>query len=134
MSELINDRDWNMDDALHELTHVRQDMAGLLQLRPKMPKPQPWPSSSSPLHVSGSQKGKGKQTQSKGKGKQKGKPQWVTDTRNADGSTKPLCMRFQLGKCKLSDCKFSHLCSYPTPAGHACGGSHGAMEHKQVPH
>ena len=134
MAELINDRDWTMDDALHELTHVRQDMAGLLQLRPKLPKPQPWSSSSSSFSASGSQKGTGKQNQSKGKGKQKGKPQWVTEIRNSDGSTKPLCMRFQLGKCKLSDCKFSHQCAYPTPAGHACGGTHGAMEHKQIAH
>ena len=133
MAELMNDRDWNMDDALHELTHVRQDLAGLLQLRPKMPKPQSWPSSS-PFSSTSSQKGKGKQTQSKGKGKQKGKPQWVTETRNPDGSAKALCMRFQLGKCKLSDCKFSHQCAYPTAAGHACGGSHGALEHKQIPH
>ena len=133
MAELMNDRDWNMDDALHELTHVRQDLAGLLQLRPKMPKPQSWPSSS-PFSSTSSQKGKGKQTQSKGKGKQKGKPQWVTETRNPDGSTKALCMRFQLGKCKLSDCNFSHQCAYPTAAGHACGGSHGALEHKQIPH
>ena len=70
MAELMNDRDWNMDDALHELTHVRQDLAGLLQLRPKMPKPQSW-LSSSPFSSTSSQKGKGKQTQSKGKGKQK---------------------------------------------------------------
>eukprot|EP00435_Cladocopium_sp_Y103_P018778 s4100_g4.t1 len=137
MAELINDRDWTMDDALHELTHVRQDLAGLLQLRPKIPKPQLWSSSPSSSSPPGAQKGKGKQTSSKGKGKQKGKgnqPQWITEIRTADGSTKPLCMRFQLGKCKLSDCKFAHQCAYPAPAGHACGGPHGAMDHKQTPH
>ena len=29
MADLFNERDWTMDDALYEFTHVRQDMAGV---------------------------------------------------------------------------------------------------------
>ena len=89
ISELLNDRNWNMDDALHEVTHVRQDMAGLLQFRPKMNKPQPWTTSAPSSRLSSSPKGKGKSTHPKGKGKQKGKVHWVTEIRNSDGSVKP---------------------------------------------
>lgn len=38
MAELVNERQWSFDQALHELTHVRSDLAVLLQLRPKVPK------------------------------------------------------------------------------------------------
>ena len=31
-----------MDDSLHEMTHVRHDLLGLLQLRPRPPKAIPW--------------------------------------------------------------------------------------------
>ena len=127
IADLMNDRQWTMDDCLHELTHVRQDLASLLQLRPKLPKPMSWPSNPSP---SSNFKGKGKSQAPKGKGKSKAKVQWITEIRQADGSTKPLCMRFQVGKCKLSDCKFSHQCAYPLPSGQACGSAHGALEHK----
>ena len=67
ISELLNDRNWNMDDALHEVTHVRQDMAGLLQFRPKMNK-QPWTNSAPSSRLSSSPKGKGK---SKARGSKK---------------------------------------------------------------
>ena len=89
ISEPLNDRNWNMDDALHEVTHVRQDMAGLLKFRPKMNKPQTWTTSTTSSRMSYSPKGKGKLTQPKGKGKQKGKVQWVTEIRQSDGSVKP---------------------------------------------
>lgn len=38
ISDLVNDRNWSFDNALHEMTYVRSDLAVLLQLRPKIPK------------------------------------------------------------------------------------------------
>lgn len=32
ISDLMSDRDWNMDDALHEFTTIRSDLAGYLQV------------------------------------------------------------------------------------------------------
>ena len=47
IAELVNERKWTFDSALHELTHVRSDLAVLLQLRPKPPKPSTSSTSSS---------------------------------------------------------------------------------------
>ena len=95
LSDLMTDRGWSMDDSLHEMTHVRHDLPGLLQLRPRPPKAIPW----QPPPGVFSEKGKGKfgkgGTKSKGgdKGKGKGKVQWLTDIKTKDGSWKQLCMR-----------------------------------------
>ena len=35
ISELLQERGWNLDDSLHEMTHIRHDLPGLLQLRPR---------------------------------------------------------------------------------------------------
>eukprot|EP00435_Cladocopium_sp_Y103_P033807 s3386_g8.t1 len=39
LSDLMSERDWSMDDCLHEMTHVRHDLPGLLQLRPRAGRP-----------------------------------------------------------------------------------------------
>ena len=83
----MQERGWSMDDdRLHEMTHVRHDLPGLLQLRPRPPKAIPW----QPEPGVFSAKGKGKFSKgghkSKGGGKSpspggKGKVQWVTDVK-----------------------------------------------------
>ena len=135
ISDLMSERGWNLDDSLHEMTHIRHDLPGLLQLRPRAPKAASWPPPSST--PSASPKGKGGKSagKSKGKSKGKGKVQWLTDVKTKDGQWKQLCMRFQAGKCSLAAdaCKFHHACAYPVN-GAACGLAHGALEHQQTTH
>ena len=79
------------DDALQERTHIRHDLPGLLQVRPKMLKPSPsFPPPSYPRgEVS---KGRGKGEQDKKQWENKGKVQWVSEIKTKDGGWKPLCM------------------------------------------
>ena len=42
IAELVVEKAWSLDQALHEVTHIRADLAVLLQPRPKIVKPQPW--------------------------------------------------------------------------------------------
>ena len=134
ISDLISERGCSLDDALHEVTHIRHDLPGLLQLRPRVPKPTPL-SNPSPYLRPDPQKGKGKGGKTKkGSGKPTGKVQWVTDMKLKDGSWKPLCVKFQTGRCSLANCKFAHACAFPTDAGQACGLDHGALTHRSTPH
>lgn len=142
LSDLMTDRGWSMDDSLHEMTHVRHDLPGLLQLRPRPPKQPQWQPTGQPFLPSGKGKfgkGGGKKGDSKGssdggKSKGKGKVQWVTDIKTKDGSWKQLCMRWQSGKCTLgSQCRFQHSCAYPVN-GAACGMDHGALQHQATSH
>ena len=135
ISDLMSERGWNLDDSLHEMTHIRHDLPGLLQLRPRAPKAVTW---SGPTSTPSSpSKGKGGKSsgKSKGKTKGKGKVQWLTDIKTKDGQWRQLCMRFQTGKCSLSadQCKFHHACAYPVN-GSACGLDHGALQHQQTTH
>eukprot|EP00435_Cladocopium_sp_Y103_P029288 s1740_g7.t1 len=77
ISDLMSDRGWTMDDSLHELTHIRHDLPGWLQLRPRIPKSSASSSSAAPRPESGKAKGKGKTK--KGSSKGKGKVQWITE-------------------------------------------------------
>ena len=134
IAELVNERKWTFDSALHELTHVRSDLAVLLQLRPKPPKPSTSSTSSSSWQPKGG-KGKGKSGgKQKGKNPTKGKVAMVTEHRQADGSSKQLCINWQHGRCSRSDCKFTHACSYPMPDGNACGKAHTFFQHSLTPH
>ncbi len=70
MMELINDRNWSHDQALHEMTHMRSELTACLQPRPRVAKPNPAPDKGTfkgPPYKGGGkhQKGTGK---SKGKG------------------------------------------------------------------
>lgn len=134
IAELANDREWTFDQALHEMTHVRSDLSMLLQLRPKIPKPSTTTSSSSswqPKGGKGKQKAGGKQ---KGKSAGKGKPIMITEFRQADGTSKQLCINWQHGRCNRADCRFMHGCSYPMPDGNACGKAHTFFQHSSTPH
>ena len=134
ISELVAERNWSLDQAIHELTHVRSDLATLLQARPRIPKaPAPVP----PFKGGGKfqhdvkgagKKGKGGKSQKGGKGQK-----WVTET-TVNGQKKQLCMRFQTGSCTFPDCKFMHACAMPLGDGTACGQPHSASQHQQVPH
>lgn len=139
IGELVMDKGWSLDQALHEMTYIRSDMAMLLQARPRMLRPQNPPTkgsgkssstwSSTPPSTSNSSGGK------KGKSKGKGKSgvKWLTEA-TVDGHKKQLCMRYQSGACTFSDCKFHHGCAYPKADGTACGLAHPAMQHASTPH
>ena len=136
ISELLQERGWNLDDSLHEMTHIRHDLPGLLQLRPRMPKSISF-GSPSPFNRGDSGKGKGKSKtrgpgNPKGGSKGKGKVQWITEIKK-DGQWRQLCMRYQTGKCSLSNCQFVHACAYPVD-GNACGLEHGALAHRNTAH
>ena len=131
--ELVIERQWSLDQALHELTSIRADLPMLLQPRPK-----PIRAAATIIQVKGPPKGPGKgkhePAKGKGKGKQKGpRVEWVTEI-NQGGHKKQLCMRYQTGSCQLGDsCRFHHACACPKD-GKACGGSHSAKDHRDTPH
>ena len=132
--ELVVERAWSLDQALHELTSVRADLPMLLQPRPK-----PVKTTAPVIHYKGPTKGPGKGksdfTKGKGKGKHKAPPrvEWVTEI-TQNGHKRQLCMRYQTGGCSLGDsCRFLHACAYPKD-GKACGGSHSAKDHRDTPH
>lgn len=134
ISELVNDRSWTFDNALHEMTHVRSDLSVLLQLRPKIPKQMSSPSQSSSWQPKGG-KGKGKGGgKAKGKPNGKGKLTMITEFRQADGTSKQLCINWQHGRCNRADCRFLHGCAYPMPDGNACGKNHTFFAHSATPH
>ena len=134
--DLVSERGWNVDDSLYEITNVRAEIHTLLQARPRLPK------QNALQHFSGNPiKGSGRGPRntpyvkggSKGKQKGKGKTRWISEAQ-INGVRKQLCMRFQTGKCNLSDCKFHHGCGFPLPNGEPCLKSHGALEHQQTSH
>ena len=106
--DLINDRGWSHDQALHEMTHMRSELTTYLQPRPRVAKPHPAPEKGSfkgPPFKGGRkyQKGTGK-SKSNQKGKGKGKTTWVSDI-HINGEWKSLCLRYQSGKCNFPDCR-----------------------------
>ena len=137
MMDLINDRGWSHDQALHEMTHMRSELTTYLQPRPRVAKPHiinDKVSSKGPPFKGGGKgpKGGGK-SKTKDKGKSKGKTTWVSDI-CVNGEWKSLRLRYQSGKCSFADCRFVHACAHPKPDGTACGGKHSALEHSSTPH
>ena len=132
IGELVMDKSWSLDQALHEMTYIRSDMAMLHKLAlacyvRSLQGSSTWSSSAPPPSTtSGGKKGK-----SKGKGKSGVK--WLTEV-TVDGHKKQLCMRYQNGSCTFQDCKFHHGCAFPKADGTACGLAHPAMQHASTPH
>ena len=93
IQELCVDQGWSLNDALHEFTVQRSDMASLLQPRLKMPKAPPVVHYGDHKGSKGGGKGsKGsKGTKSGSKGDHKG-PRWVAEAW-IKGQRKPICMR-----------------------------------------
>ena len=61
------------DDALQEMTHIRHDLPGLLQVRPKMLKPSPsFPPPSYPRGAVSKGRGKGEQDKKQWENKRQG--------------------------------------------------------------
>ena len=138
VAELVVGRSWSLDQALHEVTNIRADLAVLLRPRPKAAKPPTWnPTGPSPYKGKAYDKGFGKKGKEKGRGKggkkRKGKNTWITEMQ-INGEWKPLCLKYQLGQCNYPDCKYLHQCAFPRPDGTACGAKHSASEHSSVPH
>ena len=139
--DLVMEKQWNFDDAIHEITFIRAEINTMLQARPRLPKQTYQRLESSAPKGSGKfqratpySKGKSGKGNNKGSGKSSGKVNWITET-TVNGAKKQLCMRFQSGKCDLgSACRFHHGCAYPMPSGEACGKNHGAMTHDKTPH
>ena len=105
--ELVMEKQWSFDDAIHEVTCIRAEINTLLQARPRLPRQTYQRLESGSSKGSGKNNrstpyGKGKTGKSSGKasGKTGGKVTWITET-SVGGSKKQLCMRFQSGKCDI---------------------------------
>ena len=139
--ELVLEKQWSFDDAIHEVTCIRAEINTLLQARPRLPRQTYQRLESSSSKGGGKNNrptpyGKGKTGKSSGKssGKTGGKVTWVTET-SVGGTKKQLCMRFQSGKCDMGNtCRFHHGCAFPLPSGEACNKNHGALMHDKTPH
>lgn len=133
VSDLMLDRNWSMDDALYEFTHIRHELPSLLQLRPRLPKPQQTPffKGAGPKGLDHKGKGKGRSKFLPKGGKSR--PQWVTELWK-DGKMMQLCMRYQTNKCTVPNCRFLHACAFPKGDQTACGGDRSALDHSKVPH
>ena len=131
----LHSQGWTLDNALHELTHVRSDIHGLLQQRARPPK--------------GPGKGKDKGRGGKGRGDTPKGPR--RDTKQAARESratpstpaaqlatkvgnKTLCLRYNKGTCADPNCKYTHACGFKLPNGQACGKKHPAYTHvEEVP-
>ena len=139
--DLVMEKGWTFDDALHEVTFIRAEINTLLQARPRLPKQTYQRLESTSSKGSGKTarpgpygKGKSGKSGSKSGGKTSGKVSWVTEAM-VNGTKKQLCMRYQTGKCDMGNgCRFHHGCAFPTSNGEACNKSHGALQHDRTPH
>ena len=125
--DLVNLKGWDLDDAIHEFVEIRSDLDALLQPRPSAPRPSKGIGKASAPSVSS----KGK----KGKGKTfgKSKSDWVTEC-TKDNRKHTICLRFNMGQCTDTECRYSHVCSIKKPNGSACAGNHAAIRHVDAPH
>ena len=142
--ELVNDRSWTLDEALHEFAVNRQDIDHLLQPRVRTfaahPQQQPWPHDQrgsanrkvAKDHVKDQSQKWGKQQKGKGgkggkdKGS-KGKGKGGKDKGGKDSSGAEICRRFNQGTCTNTECKYKHVCSKVLSSGYTCGKQHPAI-------
>ena len=141
--QLVNEENWNLDDALHEYSNVCHDMVAVLQPRPRQsPSAAPvrggkrqreW----TPPPQRGESKGKGdrigaKNEEDKGKGNswfmESWEESWFLEKTPPDEQTKPVCMRHNLSQCTSQKCTFAHCCPVSISDGAMCGST----DHKAI--
>ena len=129
ISELLA-QSWSLDDALHEVTAMRNDLPSLLQLRPKVPRqPPPPPAPPRTPRARDKRPAPPAQTQPKkaarkGKGKGTAKKLTLSSDWIQSYQGKEVCKRYQVGKCQAENCKFAHVCAVP-----GCQKPHPAKDH-----
>ena len=101
IAELVNEKGWTLDQALHEVVHMRSDLATLLQARPRAPKAilpvnpgYKGGKGDFRLDAKGAGKGAGKSGNGKSKGS-KNRVEWITELM-VNGNKQQLCMRYQV--------------------------------------
>ena len=132
MCHLLNVEKWPLDNVLNEFAHARNDLASLLQPRPR---------TQLPTKASGSDFG-GRRAGSKPVIKDGEKNSRVGGRAAQPGSLctyliqnkerKTLCMRYNTKGCdtSVSPCKYLHACAFKLENGRPCGQAHAAHEHK----
>ena len=136
---------WTLDDALHEICHVRCLLQSLLQPRPAFPKRLllPSPSKGTGKGKGFTKKGEGASVRVQGSGRTRdGEPDdrppkqpWVNHVM-VKGEKLALCVAYNSrpNGCTRKNCKFLHQCCVARGDGSACAGKHAAFEHKTTPH
>ena len=131
ISELLIQK-WALDDALYELTAIRNDVPSLLQLRAAAPRAPPDPRGTKRTRQDDS----GPRTKGKGKGDGKGNCKKGGPSSPRGGTSSPaanwvdtfqgkqICRRFQTGACTSPKCKYLHVCAIK-----GCHQAHPAKEH-----
>ena len=145
IATLVEDQGFSLDEALHEMTHVRGDIATLMQARPRMPAAPPAPHA--PYTPPGPPKGPRKGTGKTGKADSPGRAQRTIDKHQTQQleramqnlqithGKKTLCLRYNRTQCRDANCKYEHRCAIKLPNGQACGGQHPAHKHRfKQPH
>lgn len=134
---LVNAEQWELNQALLEVSRVRSDIPTLFMPRPRA------------LSISKGGKSKGKLAwrpnpydKPAGKGKTKGKggkadsakapawpDHWAKTLITPDGASQEVCKRFHTTGCNFPKCKFLHRCPILLPSGSPCNLPHKASEH-----
>ena len=139
IATLVEEQGFSLDEALHEMTHVRGDIATLMQARPRMPAMPPAPHA--PYAPPGPPKGPERAGKT-GKADSPNRPQRTIDKHQVQQleramqnlqvthGKKTLCLRYNKTQCNNANCKFEHRCAIKMPNGQACGGQHPAHKHR----
>ncbi|CAE7709675.1 unnamed protein product, partial [Symbiodinium necroappetens] len=140
IATLVEEQGFSLDEALREMTHVRGDIATLMQARPRMPAMPPAPHA--PYTPPGPPKGPRKGAGKTGKADSPNRPQRTIDKHQAQQleramqnlqithGKKTLCLRYNKTQCNNANCKYEHRCAIKMPNGQACGGQHPAHKHR----
>ena len=142
IATLVEEQNFSLDEALHEMTHVRGDVHNLLQARARTYAPPPQPTA--PHATWRPTKGNGKGKDRPGKPSSPNAPQRTINKDQTAATllakamqslqlshgSKTLCLRYNRTQCNNANCKFEHRCAVRLPNGQACGGQHPAHKHR----